>query len=363
MLRLMVCLGIFGLACPSKLWSQERLAYFGVPTLPQHPAVVHRVLIDTGENHALGKDTLFQVVNAKGEPIAYYRKILQEACFNGQCRPLNLQLYWNITGRYLGFELPSGEFLSKTEHVPFTANEYHQLHKLLADSLSPLGNFNYLDLTPTAARKTEKLDGITAPTATSVLPYVVKGAVYTTYVLWKLVYGSTQQEVQRLTKQVLTAAMAHDMLESPDRSDHFWLLNNLDGLDSLTGALEQQLVGMVSDRDYTLGERVLRVLPNRSLNSDTIQLELLQQFQGSTYSLRLLILEKLMQANALYPSAVRVLTAQLKDLNGAALAVAFRLFRKFRIKNKETLTEIRKLQHSDNAYIASLASDYLDDRD
>src|SRR5690606_20261779 len=97
--------------------------YFMQPSFPLEPAGgVKKFLIDTGTRH-IGQDTLFQAVTATGEPLVYYRHLIREVCFDGQCRLLNVLLYWDITGRYLGFELPAGEFLSKTEHEPFTTRE------------------------------------------------------------------------------------------------------------------------------------------------------------------------------------------------------------------------------------------------
>jgi len=357
--RLVFYLWSWLICLPLITWGQQSMRRFLIPTVPQQSVSEQKILIDTGAYHARGKDTLFQILNAKREPIAYYRKIMREACFDGQCRPLNLHLYWNITGRYLGLELPPGEFLSKTEHEPFTKNEYQQLDGLLTDSLSPLANFNYNDLTPAVNREKEKLDGVTAPTAQAVLPYVVKGAVYTTYVLWQLVYGDTQQEVRRITKEVLTPSLALEILESPDLSDRFWMLNNMDSLKNLTPSLGQKLLNMVTDTNYSLGERALYAIPVHSLSSDTLQLKLLNRFQTVGYSLKLLILEKLFHAPTLYPQVVTGFAGQLKELNGAPLAAVFRLFTKFRIRDEQTINKIKALQQSNNSYVFNLATTYL----
>ena len=55
-------------------------------------------------------------------------------------------IYWNITGRYLGFELPVGEFLSKSEHKPFSEEEYERLNDLLADPSLPFGEISFNSL-------------------------------------------------------------------------------------------------------------------------------------------------------------------------------------------------------------------------
>src|SRR3546814_5039171 len=68
-----------------------------------------------------------------GFPVAYYRKINTDVCFDGKCRMLKVSLYWNVTGRFLGIELPPGEFLSKSDHEPFTLSEYYRMNRRSAE--------------------------------------------------------------------------------------------------------------------------------------------------------------------------------------------------------------------------------------
>src|SRR5690606_32271557 len=76
--------------------------YFTEPTLLHDVYGVHRIPIDTGDVSA-PKDTLFQLLSREGKPVSYYRKIITEVCFDSSCRLLRVNLYWNVTGRYLGF--------------------------------------------------------------------------------------------------------------------------------------------------------------------------------------------------------------------------------------------------------------------
>src|SRR5690606_5844823 len=201
------------------------LGYFAVPTLPQEVSHVHQIPIDTGGVSA-PKDTLFQLLSATGDPVSYYRKIITEVCFDSSCRVLRVNLYWNVIGRYLGFELPTGEFLSKAEHEPFETSEYLRLHAILADSLSPLGGFTYEELVPRNNVGGE-LDGITGATSKDMLQYVVKGAVFTTFTTWHLTYGKTQAEVIRATERALDGHYMLAILNSDDLWDRHWALDRL----------------------------------------------------------------------------------------------------------------------------------------
>ncbi|HYH56983.1 MAG TPA: hypothetical protein VD772_10250, partial [Anseongella sp.] len=198
--------------------------FFLEPTLELPVDTVYRYLMP--EEDSIPNDTLFQLRSAEGFPLAYYRKINTDVCFDGKCRMLKVQLYWNITGRYLGIELPPGEFLSKSDHERFNLSEYARMNRLLADSLSPLADYTFEELVPpadelgTAPANTGvggfAVDAVTSPTSPAMADHVVAGAAYTTYRLWHFVYGPTQDEVERLTEEALSQELLQKILESPD---------------------------------------------------------------------------------------------------------------------------------------------------
>lgn len=335
---------------------QSMTRYFLTPTVAQQPGIEQHILIDTGANGKQGKDTLFQIRTTDGEPMAYYRKIRQEACFDGKCRPLDVRIYWNITGRYLGLELPPGEFLSKTEHVPFTRAEYRRLNGLLADSLSPLGQWKIQQIKKTSGEA--DLDGITGATTPSIAPYVVKGALYTTYVLWHIIYGDTQQTVMRLTAAQLTPNLMAKIVSSNDRGDRLWVLPYLTRA-NLTPTLQDSLLAMINEENYSLSERVIKLLPANSLNDSLMQNKWIAQLKVVHYALQSLLLEKLMQVTTLYPASSVALAEQMKHLNGKPLADIFKLYRKFQVSDKRVMHVVTELSNSDNGYVAHMAKAYL----
>jgi hypothetical protein len=70
--------------------------------------------------------------------------------------------------------------------------------------------------------------GVSGATSKEVSDMVVEGAAYTTYKLWNIVYGPTQELVSRLTEIELTPDLIDLILKSPDRSDRVWALNRID---------------------------------------------------------------------------------------------------------------------------------------
>lgn len=161
----------------SFLEEQEKWKYTQSPTII---ADYNDTLI-VAYKDTLNDDSLY-LVKTKGHiPIHYIRSIIAEVCFDNKCRLLDITVYWNITGRYLCFELPRGEFLSKYDHEPFVASEYERLDELLTDPLLPLGDISFEKLIKNPETDADSVDGVSAAITEDVSKFVVKGAAYTTY--------------------------------------------------------------------------------------------------------------------------------------------------------------------------------------
>ena len=146
-------------------------------------------------------DSLFLRETSDGTPKSFYQHFSTGVCFDNQCRPLDIILHWSISGRYLGFEMPKGEFLSKTDHDPFSRKEYLQLSEILSDDDLPFKDIQYHELMNQPESSTESADAISGATSERIKDIVVKNAAYTTYKLWKLVYGESQKFIEQYTRK------------------------------------------------------------------------------------------------------------------------------------------------------------------
>src|SRR3546814_13230678 len=99
----------------------EKKRFFLRPTLDLPVSEVRTSLVTVEDS--IPNDTLFQLLSSEGFPVAYYRKINTDVCFDGKCRMLKVSLYWKITGRYLGLELPPGEFLRDRKRTRLTSSQ------------------------------------------------------------------------------------------------------------------------------------------------------------------------------------------------------------------------------------------------
>lgn len=305
-------------------------------------------------------DSLFQIRSAKGLPIAYYKKIYTGVCFDNECRMLDIVLYWNITGRYLGFELPQGEFLSKFDHEPFTESEYERLHGLLADMLSPLGMYAYNELASKPQVEETEVDGITSATSKDVLEYVVEGAAFTTYTLRNLVYGPTQDQVENLTREALSEELVLKILESPDVTDKIWALGQVHDNLPLSPRLRNVIFDYIADENYSLAERAIHAIDGDELGSDTVQLLLLEKFYETDYSLKKLILDKLKESPQLNDKVRTRLAQDLKNWGGVLLSDVLDLYSVQKAFDVETCHLVSELLQNDNRYISQKAFNFLE---
>lgn len=336
---------------------EETIRYFATPTLPQNVASVHRILIDTGEV-STPKDTLFQLLNARGAPISYYREINTEVCFDGSCRLLRINLYWNVTGRYLGFELPPAEFLSKAEHEPFNKQEYQQLHTILADSLSPIGDFGYQKLVPENTVP-ERVDGVTRPTSKDVLQYVVKGAVFTTHTMWNLVYGQTRKDVEHATEAALNPRFLLDILNSHDIWDRYWVLDRMHMLPDVPPQVKNKVISFVCDSSYNLALHTLTVLPKDWGEDSAAQQALWLTFDCVLPALKPKVMEKLSTYEKLNRSILLDIADRLPTMYGPVLNAALQCLRKYLLEEPEILQRVTALLDHNNPYIVKQINKFL----
>jgi hypothetical protein len=104
-----------------------------------------------------------------------------------------IDVYWDLLGNFLRYELPAGESLTKLDHQELTAGDHEQLQKILSDKGSILRDYPAEDLIDRRIVKStdKKVDAVTSATRVDVKAAVVPGAVYSTYVLWYIVNGPT----------------------------------------------------------------------------------------------------------------------------------------------------------------------------
>jgi hypothetical protein len=338
--------------------SEENIRRFNQPELFENVGTIVRHQINF--NDTIPGNTLLEFKDNTGLPLMYSREILTGVCIDGKCRLVKINLFWHITGRYMGFELPHKEFLSKTEHKPFTPDEYDRLHELLANSLSPLAQYTLDELVPKKDSIKNDVDAVSTATIAAVLDHIVEGAVYTTYTLWHIVYGTTQEEIENLTNKNLNPQLILRLFESEVLNDKIWALNHISEETEITPEIRGKIFEFIQDEDVYLTERALNALKPELLAEKQIQNQLAEIFGKTGFLQKRLILKRLEQAPVIHFEPAEKLASEMQNLRGALVRTIIQLFEKHDIENKKVINEVTELLQNENRFIASQAVHFLE---
>lgn len=348
---------VVGLALMSFLQKDPIIKYMMAPTIESSLTVEDPIVISYEDT--LSGAPIFLHKSNDGIPLYYFKKIREQVCYDSECRLLDIVVYWNITGRYLGFELPKKEFLSKTDHEPFSESEYQRLHSLLADTSIPLDAVTFDKLTEKPSNKVMGLDAISGATSKSVAEMVVKGAAYTTYKLWNIVNGPTMDYISNLTTKQLNSNLTYLILQSSNSNDRLWALNHLDKKIALTSELKNDLLEIIASKDFYLSLKAIQAISPLHLNDSDLQERLFSMYGNINYSIQKEILKTLTLAPTLSDEVLIKSRAMLKQLNGQQLDALLKLYEIHKINDLETSKAIAGILDNENRYVSKKAYDFL----
>ena len=352
--------GLMGLWLTATFQLKGAIRYWQEPTIEnteKEELLIVETYIDT-----LTGEYIYLQKSKDNTPLHYYKKVVGEVCFDKKCRFLDIVVYWNITGRYLGFELPEGEFLSKSDHEPFSGDEYQQLHALLADESLPLDRTTFEELLDPAPKLEEDVDGYSGATSKGLAAMVVKGAAYTTYKLWNIVNGSTMDIVSNLTEQQLTPALLYRILQSRDITDKLWVLERMNTILTLAPQLENILLMIIASDDFYLSYSAIRAINSNHLKSVELKNKLFSIYQEGDNSQKNTILKKLMEAPSLSSEIIISSRNLLPQLNGQQLKILLQLYTKHSISDALTQAAVAKVLKNKNKFISKTAFTFLSEQ-
>ena len=203
------------------------------------------------------------------------------------------------------------------------------------------------------------VDGVSGATSAAVEKIVVRGAAYTTYTLWNMVYGHTQALVSQLTEEQLKPDLIDLILHSPDINDRVWALEKIDQSIELNPELTSSLLNMIKGEDFFFAYSAVKTIGPVHLNSDTFQSALFLSYGEVNFSIQSLIIEKFMEAPFLSPDVLETSRGYLEQLNGQQLGEFLRVYTKHSVDDLETCLTLARILQNENRYIAHKAYEYL----
>ncbi len=345
----MCCLLLLSEKLVGQTADKNGIEYFTERTVNKKPVAKKLILIGSDSLNK-ATDTIFQCVDEHDLPVFYYKNLNQEICFDGTCRRLNVDIYWNVTGRYLGFKLPSKEFLSKSEHKPFLESEYLRLHELLKDSLSIFSSIDINEII-TSKPVLSKVDAVTRPTSEDVLQYVVEGAVFTTFAMWKGIYGQAHKMVEKETEKKLNDRFMLEVLQSPVGWDRIWGLKRLFLVKNPSKDLVQRTITIAGLDEYSVSRNAISFIPIDWLTDYQVQRSLWSIFSNIEYSLRPNLIQKLAQSQEVDKFILLEIANDLSQQSGPLLVSSLNCLKKYIHVHPDIYKKVKELSKSENSYI------------
>ncbi len=244
------------------------------------------------EVDSLGKQDVVVLLNEEQQPVLYASEISTPVCADGECKLMNIKLYWTLLGEYAGFDRYSDLPLTKHDHDEFKVEDYQKLHELLIDDKSILGrrSINQLVEKPTM-RTVNGVDAISGATVARVKESVVGGALYSCYVAWYLVHGEIRDTLKNHSLSVLNPEMVTDMLYSNNADYHLFALESLD--DAAYAEHYLQVAEVFKTSTPLVRSIIAKELSNKFKNSPDLQKPFWEAFEAIDLGSRSLLLKHL----------------------------------------------------------------------
>lgn len=305
----------------------------------------------------LPDDTLNIGYTANGLPCSIYRDVTTGVCLDGECRVVNIRIYWTITGRYLGYGLPDGQELTKREHVAFSEQEYKLFHKILNDSLSLLKYYTLQEIQPVKGTKM-KTDGISGATTPNLSGYIVPDAAFTSLTVWHLVYGSTRDSIEQWTGQNISPSLLDSLMDNHNMYDRLWAIKNLRQLE-FPCRFASNVLDFISSSNYLVTKQAIYFLEECSVADSIIQHKIAHLLQSDNPETRYLARDYF-QRHKPVPASVNYMAGLLQTDDANLVHLILTLLKNCFL-TKPQMNAISKLLES-NKDIAWSVYTFLSDR-
>ncbi|PPL02882.1 FMN-binding protein [Parapedobacter indicus] len=266
-----------------------------------------------------------------GLPYWYYR-IFTPVCLTGECRPIDIGIYWHFSGRYLGIEIYR-EPLTKTDHSEFSPLDYDRLESILQNEWSDLREYTAEELVePTdKANDQPQVDGVTGATRKAISEAAVKDAVYTTHTIWHLIHVGEPEQLAllALSKMANEPTLAHRLLATEDMENRNFVLRGvIDGHLDVDSVIEKSILQGLSAEDNTYRDLAFKALSRLNLSTLSLQKALSTAYPQLEAGEKVRLLTALEQTDALHPALQTVLSAEFtSDTQPWVLIKILSLFR------------------------------------
>src|SRR5690606_13633581 len=108
------------------------------------------------------KVTVHLLTDTAGLAALYSAHLVTGVCADVLCRPVYIQVYWDLLGIFQHYKMSPDHPITKFDHQPLTADDHTKLRHLLADTSSLLRDYAVTDIIDTTIKvQSGVLDAVT----------------------------------------------------------------------------------------------------------------------------------------------------------------------------------------------------------
>ncbi len=277
----------------------------------------------------------------------WYRHVDTEVCLTGECKRIDVGIYWELSGDFKGLEVYK-EPLTKTDHSDFKPWDYAKLMSILENDWSILREYTMEELTDNG---TDEVDGKTGATKKEISEESVENAVYTTFTLWHLIHqGEKEQLAIHASKLLNQSALQTRIIGSDDRKKQQLLLEQY-ALGNIASTRKVELLilkSLSTNSDITLYQTALKALAKTAITDFEFQNEIGKLYAKSSINQKVGLLSSFQPGHPLSPEFYALISKDLSAENEWLAIKILTLFKYSKTQSDYVLETLQQLKKSSN---------------
>lgn len=177
---------------------------------------------------------LYILKDQKGEPLFFYSALTTPVCIDNICKPVDIEIYWDLVGQYIGLAIDPEKPLTKYDHEVWVEEDYEKLHALLQNKHSILNRKSLDNLYDLQANREDtirfngqEVDAITGATKKEIKAHIIDGALYSCYAVWQIAHGPVRDSIRSFIDSTFDQIQWLKFLYSENREYQYKGLQNL----------------------------------------------------------------------------------------------------------------------------------------
>lgn len=225
----------------------------------------------TAANVRLLLDTL-------GNPVLYTSRLMTDVCSDGLCKPIDINIYWDLLGNFYQYKTEDHHPLTKFDHIKLTQEDHVRLHEILRDTSSILRDYRVEDMIDTTVKVHSGiiLDAVTGATNPTFDGSTVEGALYTVYTLWHFINGSVRRKIYEHTESLMSDSLITHMLDSDNRDYANFIFSKWS--DAQRKKFADKIIPLIASKDLFTPHFAISQLTDEVLNDPAYQEAVLHYF-------------------------------------------------------------------------------------